>query len=175
MQLYADYTLHPWQSIRRTHQCNNNVILTFKNPFGSYLKLIKILQLCVQKIALELGAPSWAMHLDIKYAFKCLPLAPSQWHFTGFCFQGAYFIQTQTIFGAAVSCLHFEKIARLLKWIIQNEVPGALITNYLDDFWLTQKTKTQILQLAEQFIRIVENEIGFPISHNEIKFRGTHS
>ena len=119
------------------------------------------------RMALDLGSLSWAMRIDIKHAFKCLPLAPSQWHLTDFSFQGAFFIQTQTPFGASASCLHFEKVARLLCWIIQNEYPPALITNYLDDFWLTQKTKEKLTELANFFIRIVECEIGFPISHNK--------
>ena len=121
----------------------------------------------VTRMALDLGTASWAMRIDIKYAFKCLPLAPSQWHLTGFSFQGAFFIQMQTPFGASTSCLHFEKVARLLCWIIQNEYPPALITNYLDDFWLTQKTKKQLTKLADILINIVESQIGFPISHNK--------
>ena len=121
----------------------------------------------VTRMALDLGTPSWAMRIDIKHAFKCLPLAPSQWYLTSFSFQGTFFIQTQTPFGASTSCLHFEKVARLLHWIIQNEHPPALITNYLDDFWLTQKTKKQLTKLADIFINIVESQIGFPISHNK--------
>ena len=70
-------------------------------------------------------------------------------------------------FGALASCLHFERVARLLRWIIQNEYPTASITNYLDDFWLTQKTKIQLTKLAAFFMNIVEHELGFPISHNK--------
>ena len=40
----------------------------------------------VARMALQLGAPSWAMRIDIKHVFKCLPLAPSQWQYTGFKF-----------------------------------------------------------------------------------------
>ena len=121
----------------------------------------------VARMALDLGSPSWAMRIDIKHAFKCLPLAPSEWHLTGFSFHGGFFIQTQTPFGASASCLHFEKVARLLRWIIQNQYPPALITNYLDDFWLTQKTKANLTKLANIFVQIIESEIGFPISHNK--------
>ena len=80
---------------------------------------------------------------------------------------GAYFIQTQTPFGASASCLHFEKVATLLKWIIQNEFSWVHITNYLDDFWLTQKTKVKIRLLAKSFIQIIEHDIGFLISRNK--------
>ena len=118
----------------------------------------------VARMALHLGSPSWAMRIDIKHTFKCLP---SQWHLTGFSFRGAFFIQTQAPFGASASCLHFEKVARLLRWIIQNEHPPAFITNYLDDFWLTQKSKGELAQLANIFTQIIEQEIGFPISHNK--------
>ena len=121
----------------------------------------------VARMALELGAPSWAMQIDIKHAFKCLPLHPLQWQYTGFKFMGAYFVQTQTPFGTFASCLHFEKVTRLLRWIIQKQYPRAFITNYLDDFWLNQKTKTELQNLAALFTRIIEIEIGFPISHNK--------
>ena len=121
----------------------------------------------VARMALHLGSPSWAMRIDIKHAFKCLPLAPSQWHLTGFSFRGAFFIQTQMPFGTSTSYLHFKEVARLLRWIIQNEHPPALIINYFDDFWLTQKSKEELAQLANIFTQIIEQEIGFPISHNK--------
>ena len=121
----------------------------------------------VARMALHLGSPNWAMRIDIKHTFKCLPLTPSQRHLTGFSFRGAFFIQTQMPFGASASCLHFEKAARFLRWIIQNEHPPALITNYLDDFWITQKLKDELAQLANIFTQIIEQEIGFPINHNK--------
>ena len=121
----------------------------------------------VARMALQLGSESFSMRIDIRHAFKLLPLKPSLWKFTAFKFLNAYFIQMQTPFGAAASCLHFEKTAKLLVWIIQHEMPWSLLTNYLDDFWLTQKTKSQLKMLAFHFIRIVEKEIGFPISHNK--------
>ena len=121
----------------------------------------------VARMALQLGPNSWAMQIDIKHAFKCLPLHPSQWQYTGFKFRGAYFIQTQTPFGASASCLHFEKVARLLRWIIQKQYQKACITNYLDDFWLTQKSRNELQEFAALFTRIIEGEIGFPISHNK--------
>ena len=120
----------------------------------------------IARMALDLG-PSWATRIDIKHAFKCLPLSPCQWYLTGFTFLGGYFIQTQTPFGASASCLHFERVTRLLTWIIRNEYPSAHITNYLDDFWLTQKTKHQLIALSNKFLQIVEQDIGFPISHNK--------
>ena len=94
-------------------------------------------------------------------------MAPDQWRLTAFRFWGAYFIQTQTPFGASASCLHFEKVAQLLNWVIRNEIPWALLCSYLDDFWLTQKNLQDLLKLADHFYRIVEHELGFPISHNK--------
>ena len=121
----------------------------------------------VARMALQLGNPSYAMRIDIKHAFKLLPLSPDQWHFTGFRFRGAYFIQTQTPFGAAASCLHFEKVARFLTWIIRHKFPWALLCSYLDDFWLTQKRLHDLEELAFHFTQIIEDEMGFPISHNK--------
>ena len=121
----------------------------------------------VARMAIDLGSPSYAMRIDIKHAFKLLPLSPDQWRLTGFRFPGAYFIQTQTPFGASASCLHFEKVAQLLNWVICNEIPWALLCSYLDDFWLTQKRLPDLEELASHLMRIVESEMGFPISHNK--------
>ena len=156
-RLIQDFS-YPW------HDTTNgiNAMVPKENKQVSYSGIDDVAQM-----ALQLGSLSWAMRIDIKHAFKCLPLAPSQWHYTGFKFLGAFFIHTQTPFGASASCLHFKKVARLLRWIIQNEQPSALITNYLDDFWLTKKTKSQLVWLSELFTRIIEKEISFPISHNK--------
>lgn len=120
----------------------------------------------VARMAVQLQN-SWAVKLDIKSAFKCLPLRYQEWFLTGFQFQGAFFIQTQIPFGAAASCRNFELCMRLLEWIIKNEYPPALITHYLDDWWLTQKLKCQTLLFMKFFISLVEQDIGFPLSHNK--------
>ena len=59
-----------------------------------------------------------------------------------------------------------RRVARLLVWVIK-KMPWALLCSYLDDFWLTQKTLPNLNNLASEFIRIIETEIGFPISHNK--------
>ena len=156
-RLIQDFS-YPWDDEKN----GTNTMVPKENKRVSYSGIDD-----VARMALQLGSLSWAMRIDIKHAFKCLPLAPSQWCLMGFRFRGAFFIQTQTPFSASASCLHFEKVARLLKWIIQNEHPSALITNYLHDFWLTQKTKEQLTCLASIFSQIIEQEIGFPISHNK--------
>ena len=156
-RLIQDFS-YPWQD----RENGINALVPKENKTVTYSGIDD-----VAWMALDLGPHSWAMRIDIKHTFKCLPLAPSQWHLTGFTFLGAYFIQTQTPFGASASCLNFERVARLLRWIIQNEYPSAGITNYLDDFWLTQKTEAQLTTLSNNFLQIVEKELGFPISHNK--------
>ena len=121
----------------------------------------------IARMALKLGSPSHAMRIDIKHTFKLLPLVPNQWHLTAFKFRGTYFIQTQTLFGTSASCLHFEKVAQLINWVIRNEIPWVLLCSYLDDFWLTQKRLPDLIKLANHFYRIVEKELGFSVSHNK--------
>ena len=113
----------------------------------------------VAELALRLGPKSEAIRIDIKSAFKLLPLVVRFWKFTGFKFREAFFIQTQTPFGVAASCLHFERVAGLIEWVIMDQMSWALMTHYLDDFWLTQKTRALLRLLAENFVRIVEQEM----------------
>ena len=155
-RLVQDFS-YPWE------QPDNgiNTLVPDKNKRVTYSGMDDIAH-----FAIKLGT-SYAMRIDIKHAFKLLPLAVSQWRLTGFKFKGAYFIQTQTPFGAVASCLHFEWVARLILWVIRHEVPQAFLCSYLDDFWLTQKELKDLQNLANHFYRIVESEMGFPISHNK--------
>lgn len=42
-----------------------------------------------------------------------------------------------------------------------------MLTHYLDDWWLTQKLLKDLKKFARVFLYIVEEDIGFPISHNK--------
>ena len=139
-----------------------NVLVPSENKKVKYAGMDQVAEL-----ALRLGPKSEAIRIDIKSAFKLLPLSVRFWKFTGFKFRQAFFIQTQTPFGATASCLHFERVAGLIEWVILDQINWALMTHYLDDFWLTQKTRALLRLLAENFVRIVEQEMGFPISHNK--------
>ena len=119
--------------------------------------------------ALQDREPLWAARMDIKQAFKNLPIRKDQWFLMGFKFQGKFFVHTQVPFGAAASCQLFEKVYSLhcLQWILTNATGHPFIDHYLDDFYLLERTKDRLWSLMSKFTEVVEKKIGFPLSHNK--------
>ncbi len=91
--------------------------------------------------ALQDREPLWSARMDIKRAFKNLPIKKDQWYLMGFKFQDKFFVHTQVPFGVAASCQLFEKVAHCLQWILTKITGHPFIDHYLDDFYLLERTK----------------------------------
>ncbi len=109
----------------------------------------------------------WAARMDIKRAFKNLPIKKDQWYLMGFKFQNKFFVHTQVPFGVAVSCQLFEKVVHCLQWILIHITGHPFIDHYLDDFYLLERSKSRLTSLMGQFTEVVEKKIGFLLSHNK--------
>ena len=69
-------------------------------------------------LAITIGKTTVAVRLDAKHAFRNLPLHVSQIRVLAFTLDGVIYLNVTLPFGAASSCLIFEKVASLLQWII---------------------------------------------------------
>ena len=107
-----------------------------------------------------------AVHLDMKHAFRNLPLHISQIRVLAFTLDGMIYLNVTLPFGAASSCLIFEKVARLLQWIIVAKMDISWISHYLDDFIVLAQSIAQLLILMEQF-KTVFLSIGMPLAEGK--------
>ena len=71
--------------------------------------------------------------IDIKHAFRLLPVHPSQWNLLGIFWLGYYFIDTVLPFGLRSSPAIFNCFADLVCWILQSQY-NLFIMHYSDDF-----------------------------------------
>ena len=79
-------------------------------------------------MALEIGTSTIMSHVDIRSAFRNLPLSVLVIFVLSFTLNGLIYINTSVPFGSASSCAIFEKVANILQWIIMNETKARWIS-----------------------------------------------
>ena len=115
---------------------------------------------------------------DLTRAFRVLPLLvrnrcflllKAQHPTTGEWF---YFIDKCLLFGASISCAHFQRFSNALKAIVEfkvNKIQRIFITNYLDDFLFIYIIEGGCNYIAIIFLNTCK-EINFPVSEDKTEW-----
>jgi len=84
---------------------------------------------------LQAGQGSIMSKVDMKDAYKLIPAASEDLRLQGFKWLGAYFVETQQIFGAATSPANFDQVAATILTAVCNNcsIPRQLVHRTLDD------------------------------------------
>ncbi|PPQ83082.1 hypothetical protein CVT24_012140, partial [Panaeolus cyanescens] len=82
------------------------------------------------------GPSSLMAKLDLKEAFRHVPIRPDDWHHLGFSWKNQLYYCVVLTFGLRSAPYIFNLFAEALHWIIQHHIPARL-RHYLDDFLLT--------------------------------------
>ena len=96
-------------------------------------------------IVAELGKGALMAKLDIKSAFRICPVHPDDWHLLGFSLDGL-FVDLCLPFGLRSSVNRFTALADTLLWIMKNNLNIQFCRNYLDDYFLAGKAKSDKCQ-----------------------------
>ena len=104
--------------------------------------------------------------VDLKDAFRMVPIHRGDWGYLGMKVDNLYFINSVLPMGCGTSCAIFQKFTRALCWIAKKELPELHIFEYLDDFLLVSKDfKSAELHLTH-FINMCK-DLGVPISEKK--------
>ena len=82
------------------------------------------------------GQSCYLSKVDVKHAFRLLPVKPSDWPLLGYYWEGSYYIDTLLPFGLRSSQAIFNQFADVECWIIQHVYKLKNIVHYADDFFL---------------------------------------
>ena len=129
--------------IPKSHQINKwRLIVDLSHPVGfsvndgipKNLSSIKYITIdnAIQEI-LRLGRGTMLAKIDIKNAFRLLPVHPSDRHLLGMSWSDGIYIDTCLPFGLRSAPKLFNVMADLLGWILQQQGVSELL-HYLDDF-----------------------------------------
>ena len=81
------------------------------------------------------GTDAVMCKLDLKDAFRLVPVRKDDWPLLGYQWESFYFFHTRLPFGLRSSPFFFNRVAKLLAWIISNTTGTTGLIQYLDDFW----------------------------------------
>ena len=87
------------------------------------------------RIINTLGRNALMGKIDLKSAFRQLPVRKEDWHLLGIHWQGKWFVDKCLPFGLRSSPALFNQLAEAIKWIIHNTQGVRHIILYLDDFF----------------------------------------
>ncbi|XP_061185481.1 uncharacterized protein LOC133193533 [Saccostrea echinata] len=112
----------------------------------------------------QLGKGALLGKMDIKSAFRLLPIKPNDFCLLGFKFEGKYYIDKCLPFGCSISCATFEKFASFLEWAVRSQFGFAHVTHYLDDFLFAGSANSDdCLRLMRQFGDLCK-ALGIPLA-----------
>ena len=111
----------------------------------------------------ERGRNCLMCKMDIKHAFRVLPIHPSQWRFMGTKWMGFYFVDFRFSFGLRSSPGVFTRFADAVCWIIQNVYKLPYTIHYSDDFFIITLHPDSAFQDFERALQAFE-DLGIPVA-----------
>ena len=121
---------------------------------------------------LRLPSPAYLGKVDLRDAFRNIPLSPSQYPLTVFRFEGRYYYDTRLPFGSGSSCKIFQEFSSALADQIQLLCPAINTEVVLDDYIFVGPSSFLVNQAINSFLELCE-KINLPINHGETVYATT--
>lgn len=115
----------------------------------------------------KLGHEALVARLDIKNAFRLLPVHKSDFQLLGYRIQGKIFVDKCLPFGCSISCSKFEKFSTFLEWALKQQAKSNDVVHYLDDFLVAGRKGTQDCANLMSIFSFICLELGVPLAHEK--------
>ena len=122
----------------------------------------------ITKLVRHEGVGSYLVKIDIKSAFRLLPIHPEDFELLGMHYQGKYYIDKCLPFGLSVSCALFEKFSTFLEWCLKHYTGSDQIIHYLDDFAACDRRLQGAKSILDNSLDLFSS-LGVPIADNKIE------
>lgn len=111
----------------------------------------------VASLIVSQGVGCLIAKVDIKSAFRVLPIHPDSVHLFGFYFEGSYYMDKCLPMGSSISCAFFECFSSAIRDVLLKNFAFHCVSHILDDFiFLAPATSVLCLQQLDCFLSLVE-------------------
>ena len=118
---------------------------------------------------LQLGTGTLMAKVDLKSAFRMVPVRQEDWELLGIHWQNQYYIDTCLPFGLRSAPYLFNQFTDALHWILQNNYDIPHLIHYLDDYLLMeQPASPRCGHRLETFLRVC-NLLGVPVALDKLE------
>ena len=132
---------------------------------------------CIEELQIGKRNSCYVSKSDFSAAFRNLGIKPEHWRYlimkaknrkTG---EWCFFVDKCLLFGAAISCAHFQAVSDAIAHIVEHFTKKTPI-NYLDDFLFIAWLKALYDEQLRVFLQICE-EINMPVSEQKTLWSST--
>ena len=111
----------------------------------------------------DLGKNCWLFKMDIKSAFRLLPIHPCDFELLGFSFNDKFYFDKCAAFGCSISPKLFETFSTFLEHVSKARLPNKKLLHYLDDFLGGHRSKEGCMTNMRIFAETM-HELGVPLA-----------
>ena len=112
----------------------------------------------------DLGPKCELFKMDIKSAFRLLPVHPADFDQLGFTFDDLYYFDKCLPFGCSISCNLFNRFADFLAFVVKRKAQNNNLMHYLDDFLGGGKQNSGKCKELMTFFSQTMQQLGVPIA-----------
>ena len=120
------------------------------------------------QLILELGVNAYMAKLDIRQAYRNVPVYPQDWWLLGIHWQGQHYIDTVLLFGLCSAPKMFCTISDKLEWVLHQHGVVHLV-KYIDDFLVVGPAGSQACQRRVTEVCSVCEELGLPLAVQKLE------
>ena len=121
-----------WRTIYHLSAPLNSSVNNFINPDDYSLSYCSIDD--AYAFINELGPGTLLSKIDLKDAFRLIPINPSDWNLLGIHWRGKFYVDTCLPFGLRSAPYLFNRLSQMIHWILTNNYEVQHLLYYLDDF-----------------------------------------
>ena len=154
-----------WRLITHLSYPQANSVNDFLDPQAcsvQYTSFDKVVEMVAKQ-----GVNAKLAKIDIKSAFRLLPIYPGDFDLLGFQFKGQYYIDKCLPMGCSISCSLFEKFATFLHWLVAHNTNKRTLDHYLDDFIFVGPSYSQDCEILMHAFFQVCKDLGVPIAEEK--------
>lgn len=114
-----------------------------------------------------LGPSAELGKVDIKNAFRLLPIHPGDFDLLGFKFKNQFYFDKCLPMGCSISCAIFEKFSTFLQWVVKEKAGLSTLEHYLDDFIFAGRKQTGECRTLMEIFKQTCDEFGIPLADDK--------
>ena len=117
----------------------------------------------------NLGPGALMSKIDLKNAFRLIPVRPEDWNLLGICWRQQFFIDTCLPFGLRSAPYLFNQLSIAIHWILHHSYGVQHLLHYLDDFFTAGPATSPVCAQNLQSMFTLCEKINAPIKLSKVE------
>ena len=117
----------------------------------------------------QLGKGALLSKIDLKNAFRQIPVRREDWNLLGILWKQKYYIDTCLPFGLRSAPYLFNRLASAIHWVLENNYGVQHLLHYLDDFLTAGPANTEICQQNLTNMLSLCHKINVPVKGEKVE------